>query len=305
MMRAILPILQIDTEFQKLIPPLTNEEFAQLENNILNEGCRDPICMWRGFIIDGHNRYKICHKHGIEFKIVELHLTSREDVMSWICTNQLGRRNISEETRRYLIGKKYEAEKAVGIMNSLGTNQHTIESDIERKPHTSKTARRIGREFHVSHSTVNKYAKYSRAIDKLNEDMPEVAEGIKDGKIKISQDNLLQLVKKPKEEITQIVDNIYKRQQDPRNPNKSENVHIFTSDLPQKTTGTVKDMPKFDPDSYVSSLSLTIPSWVSSIKRAYDNSDMEHVSISAKKVLVTELENLIGISKYIKNKLEE
>lgn len=111
MMRAILPILQIDTEFQKLIPPLTNEEFAQLENNILNEGCRDPICMWRGFIIDGHNRYKICHKHGIEFKIVELHLTSREDVMSWICTNQLGRRNISEETRRYLIGKNMKPRK--------------------------------------------------------------------------------------------------------------------------------------------------------------------------------------------------
>lgn len=304
-MRAILPILQIDTEFQKLIPPLTNEEFTQLENNILQEGCRDPICIWRGLIIDGHNRYKICHKHGIEFKVVDIHLNSREDVMSWICTNQLGRRNISEETRRYLIGKKYEAEKAVGIMNSIGTNQHTIDSGIEKKPHTSKTARRIGLEYHVSHSTVNKYAKYSRAIDKLNENMPDVAKGIKDGKIKISQDNLLQLVKKPKEEITQIVDTIYKRQQDPRNPNRSENVHIFTSDLPNKQTGTVKDMPKFDPDSYVSSLSLTIPSWISSIKRTYDNSDLAHVSARARKILVTELENLIEISKYIKNKLEE
>ena len=135
--------------------------------------------------------------------------------------------------------------------------------------------------------------------------MPEIAKGIKDGKIKISQDNLLQLVKKPKEEISQIVDNIYKRQQDPRNPNKTENVHILTSDLPKRTTGTVKDMPKFDPDSYVSSLSLTIPSWVSSIKRAYDNSDMDHVSIKAKKTLVNELENLIEISKHIKNRLEE
>lgn len=35
--------LKIDPEFQSLIPPLTPEEFRQLETNIIEDGCRDPL----------------------------------------------------------------------------------------------------------------------------------------------------------------------------------------------------------------------------------------------------------------------
>lgn len=303
-MRIILPFLQIDPEFQKLIPPLTHEKYAQLEKSLIEEGCRDPIYVWQGFIVDGHNRYKICHEYKIEFRIVCLSLSSREDVISWICTNQLGKRNLSEETRRYLIGKKYEAEKAVGVMNAEGINQHTVDEN-DRKPHTSKTAIKLGHEFHLAHSTVNKYATYSKALDKLNIDMPDVVRKIKEGKIKISQDNLIALAKKPKSEIIRILDKSYSRQSSLNAPEKSDSLHIFTCDICGNQSGTVKDMPKFDPDSYVSCLSLTIPSWVSSIKRTADNSDLRNVSSKAKAKLIKELISLISMSIAVKNKLEE
>ena len=38
-----LPILKIDPEFKDLIRPLRRKEYLLLEENILNEGCRDPI----------------------------------------------------------------------------------------------------------------------------------------------------------------------------------------------------------------------------------------------------------------------
>src|SRR5690606_40306141 len=57
--------LRIDPEFRSLIPPLTDDEYAQLEKNIVAEGCRDPLIVWNGVVVDGHNRYDICVRHGI------------------------------------------------------------------------------------------------------------------------------------------------------------------------------------------------------------------------------------------------
>ena len=58
--------LKIDPEFQSLIPPLSPDEFRQLEENILKDGCRDPLVYWNNTIIDGHNRFKICTQYGIK-----------------------------------------------------------------------------------------------------------------------------------------------------------------------------------------------------------------------------------------------
>ena len=64
-MKKDLYTLNTDNEFQQLIRPLTSEERKQLEANIVADGCRDPITVWNGIIIDGHNRYEICHNHNI------------------------------------------------------------------------------------------------------------------------------------------------------------------------------------------------------------------------------------------------
>ena len=59
--------LKIDEEFRHLIRPLRHREFLQLEQNIINDGCRDPIVVWHDTIVDGHNRYEICMRHSIPF----------------------------------------------------------------------------------------------------------------------------------------------------------------------------------------------------------------------------------------------
>ena len=64
--------LKISMEFKNLIRPLQKKEFLQLEANLLSDGCRDPIVTWKGFIVDGHNRYEICTEHQIPFEVLEM-----------------------------------------------------------------------------------------------------------------------------------------------------------------------------------------------------------------------------------------
>ena len=108
-----LNALKVDPEFQGKIPPLTFEELNQLEANILRDGrIINPIIVWEGLIVDGHNRFIIAKKHPeIPYTVHETEFANRYEAIIWICKNQLGRRNLTPEQKKYLIGKQYEAEK--------------------------------------------------------------------------------------------------------------------------------------------------------------------------------------------------
>lgn len=94
--------LKTDDEFKNLIPPLSPDEYRQLEENIISDGCRDALVVWKGTVIDGHNRYEICQKHSIPFQTREKHFDSRDDAIQWIILNQFGRRNLSAGERSIL-----------------------------------------------------------------------------------------------------------------------------------------------------------------------------------------------------------
>ena len=97
-----MPEIKVDKEFQSLIPPLSQEEYTQLEANIVSDGCRDALVIWNGVLIDGHNRHKICTEHNIPFQTIEKQFDSRNDAIQWIILNQFGRRNLSPGTRSIL-----------------------------------------------------------------------------------------------------------------------------------------------------------------------------------------------------------
>lgn len=301
------PELKIDKIFQTLIPPLSSEEYKQLEKNLLSEGCRDPICIWNGRIIDGHNRYTICLQHNIPFKTKQINLRNRHEVIAWICTTQIGRRNISEETRRYLIGKRYETEKIIGSHNRTGNNQYTKAKEDRTKllfePNTlgkeNNTARRLGEEYHLSHATIAKYGAYSRAIDDLATKNDEIIPKILSGQTKVSQDNLIELAKLPAKELRRLSKQLIQNDRDfvgYAATRKKLNGKTGALDLQTLPEITVKDMPAFDPDAEISSLSLTIPSWISSIERTQAVSDLNLVSEKAKNKLATMLNNLTAAS---------
>lgn len=91
-----MPEIVIDQEFKALIPPLSAEELAQLEANIVADGCRDPLVVWGTTLIDGHNRYDICTRHSITFQTVQMEFESKAHARIWIRRTQAGRRNLPD-----------------------------------------------------------------------------------------------------------------------------------------------------------------------------------------------------------------
>lgn len=151
--------VQIDDEFRALIPRPSNEELQQLEENLKREGCRDPLVVWRGLLIDGHNRYDICNRNRIPFKLLE-HKDScdRDDVKTWIITNQLGRRNLSPFVRAELalkleplIATKAKTNQAERKGSQAGASS---QNSVKLKP--VDTQKQVAKAAGVSHDTIHK-----------------------------------------------------------------------------------------------------------------------------------------------------
>jgi N6-adenosine-specific RNA methylase IME4 len=104
--------LVIDPELRDWIIPLTNEEISNLEKSILEDGCRDPLVVWNGIVVDGHNRYDICKRHNIPFKTVEKSFSDKDEAKLWMVRNQIARRNLEAIQRIMLVAKGEELIRA-------------------------------------------------------------------------------------------------------------------------------------------------------------------------------------------------
>jgi len=99
----------VNEELKAYIDPLTAEEEESLERSILEEGCRDALVLWGDVLVDGHNRYRICQKHGVPFRTVQnARFKSMEDVHLWMIEQHLGRRSLSDFQRGVLALRKRE-----------------------------------------------------------------------------------------------------------------------------------------------------------------------------------------------------
>ena len=200
----MLQHLTIDPEFQGTIPPLQEEELKQLEENILTDGVViNPLIVWDGVIVDGHNRYRILQKHPeIQFTTYEKKFTDRYAAIAWICKNQLGRRNLTPQQFKYLIGLQYEAEKCSSNYNG---NRFTSldKSRCVQNEHTYKperTAERIARENNLSGSYVRRAAHFAKGVDAADETEPGIKQEILTGNIKPTEKAVAAIAKAPPEE---------------------------------------------------------------------------------------------------------
>ena len=154
--------IKIDKEFESLIPPLSDEEFAQLEENCVKEGIRDSLILWYpegeddGILIDGHNRFKISAKHsGMPFNIKRMQFKDRDEVKAWIIQNQFGRRNLSKYDRSILALKLKPiiAEKAKENERKGGGSGN---SGRQKSDNPTITSKELAKLAGVSHDTIHR-----------------------------------------------------------------------------------------------------------------------------------------------------
>ena len=213
--------LAIDPEFASKIPPLREEELKQLEENILADGVViNPLIIWDGVIVDGHNRYRILQKHPeIQFTTYEKAFSDRYEAIAWICKNQLGRRNLTPQQFKYLIGQQYEAEKCTSNYNG---NRFTSEdkSRCVQNEHTYKperTAERIARENNLSDSYVRRAEHFAKGVDAAEEAMPGIKQEILTGSIKPTEKAVAAIAKAPPEERPALVQQL-RQTKEPEKP---------------------------------------------------------------------------------------
>jgi DNA modification methylase len=145
--------LSINPELKALIPPLTSEEFAQLEANVCQEGIREPIITWQGTIVDGHNRYELAQMYDLPFKVKEMQFSTMEDCKEWMIRNQFGRRNLSNY-QRSVLALELESVFRAKAKENQGTRTDILPKSAESKP--IDTRQELAKIANVGHDTIAK-----------------------------------------------------------------------------------------------------------------------------------------------------
>ena len=210
--------LTIDPEFASIIPPLREEEQKQLEENILADGVViNPLIVWNGVIVDGHNRYRILQQHPeLQFTTYEKAFSDRYEAIAWICKNQLGRRNLTLQQFKYLMGHQYKAEKTAygGDRKNNAPKSSYQNGNLILK---EKTCERIAAENGVARNTVIRAEQFANGVDAAEEAVPGIKQEILTGSIKPTEKAVAAIAKAPPEERPALVQQL-RQTKEPERP---------------------------------------------------------------------------------------
>lgn len=321
MNNAPIPSYSVNEDFKILIQPKSNDYFDKLEETIFDNGCHAPIEIWENYIVDGHKRYDICKEWEISFQIKRLDLQDENEVISYLCGQQLKRDDLTNEYRRYLFGRQFRANIDTASAKYMKENPEQELSAHRQAPQKYvkkyKIADKIGKRYGLHCSTIIKYGVYSYALDHIRTIEPDVVNKILIGKLRISHENIVELAKLPREDIQnlkQLLDEsqieyiVYSQLR-----HNFQGKRLLTGNPCKKTVrqrknngkAKIKQMPAADPNVELSILQLTIPSWSEIINRGIKLTDFPATSKPIRQKLMVELAELSqNIGKLI-IKLEE
>jgi N6-adenosine-specific RNA methylase IME4/ParB-like chromosome segregation protein Spo0J len=177
-------MIKINEDFKRLIPALTQEEYKQLEDNILKEGIREKIITWNGYIIDGHNRYEIATRWNLDYQTESKYFESENEAKIWMILNQLGRRNLMDFVKGELYSIIEELLKEKGKNKQLQTlkkGEETPVLSIIDKTGTHNTRKEVAEKLGWS---TGKKAQFDVVVKKAPE---EVKEKLRTGEVSINQ----------------------------------------------------------------------------------------------------------------------
>lgn len=210
--------LKISPVFSSLIPPLTPEEYATLEESCISQGIRDNICTWNGTIIDGHNRYEIAQRHNLHFEALEKDFDSDADVKIWMIDNQKGRRNLTDFVKYELaqvkadiirergrqakidsgklFGEGHPKEEVLSIVDK--TSQHNTQKEIAKELgwSTGKVAMADIVNKEAAEETKDKLRKAEISINAVYKDIKRKKQVEKQKKVKIDREQTNKIDKK-------------------------------------------------------------------------------------------------------------
>ncbi|RQO35777.1 hypothetical protein DBR37_05245 [Herminiimonas sp. KBW02] len=174
--------ITVNEDLKAYIDPLTSDEYAALERSLLAEGCRDALVLWGDLLIDGHNRYGICQKHGIPFNTRQNEtFKSMADVHLWMIDNHLGRRSVSDFQRGILALRKKEI-----LSTRVAQVKESTPAEADAEASTASIAEPtlkrdvIAKEARISSVTLGQIEKIQKTAT------PELVHAVKTGVVSIN-----------------------------------------------------------------------------------------------------------------------
>jgi len=199
------PEIIIDEEFMRLLPPLDKHEFCSLEDDILIYGCMNPLVLWNGILIDGHNRYNIIQKHDLPFNTVSLEFDSRDEVMAWMIKHQIDRRNLTPMQLTYFRGLHYNLEKKIHGGAERFPQNHPRGQNV---PLEGSTANRLSEQYRVTPRTIKRDGQIADVIIAIGKESIDAKTDILSGKTPISRKQLREMISGSKDDIAKTASEI-------------------------------------------------------------------------------------------------
>ena len=286
-------VWQIDPEFKRLSVPLSPEEERRLENSLVREGCKKPIAVWHGCILDGHKRYEICSYEEMEYETVEMDFATKDEALLWACKERLATAKHNSAAFRYLLGKRYVLERMMYKQNP----EKVHITYVKKLDRVGAVCGTLAEETSMNPGTVRKYGTLALQLDRIAEKDMAMFEAILADKIPLTYEKV---VKYSEMEPVKLIstrrrllhDDIKMRQRRPRKKAAEGEKKEEKAERAVPLEMGIKEMPAFDPDMEFRGLALTIPTWMNAIARTRAKTDIESVSEATKAQLAVILRRL-------------
>jgi hypothetical protein len=174
----------VDPEIRDLIPPIQQEERDLLRESLAEEGCVDLVTVWRGILLDGHNRVELCRELRIPFQVRSIELPSRDAARMWVLRHQLGRRNLKPLVAKELLGRLYNARKLESRKNlTPGSSSSIRQSGGSR----TRTAHEVAAETGATARSVERAGKFAQDLQTIEATAgPEARRAILSGDVRLN-----------------------------------------------------------------------------------------------------------------------
>lgn len=286
-------VWQIDPEFKRLSVPLSPEEERRLENSLIREGCKEPIAVWHGCILDGHKRYEICSYEEMEYETVEMDFATKDEALLWVCKKHLAAVKPNSTVFRYLLGKRYVFEREMYKKNPEKIHINYV----KKADRVGAVCGTLAEETNMNPGTVQKYGILALQLDQIAEKDMALFDAILAEKISITYGKVM---KYSEMETTKMInmrrrllhDDIKMRRRKPRKKAVESESKEEKKEQTAPLEMGIKEMPTFDPDMEFRGLALTIPTWMNAIARTRAKTDIELVSEPTKAQLAVILRRL-------------
>lgn len=282
--------IKILPAFKRLEMPLDKEELDILEEEIVQRGIGQTFFVWHGYLLMNFDAYRICKEHNIDFKVKTKRYPSLNVAISEMCKTQLKLLSDNEMMKKFLIGTRFHVEKELAKQQPLEYDGQYCYDDS-----AMKTRERLASEYEVCQHTIYKYGTHAETLTAIANISEELFLKIMQRETKVSIETLQAILKLSPSPRNQAIEKLLKGSNSVAEPPKP--THNYTSSSGDRIMGlqSVKETPKYDPNSELKSLIYTVPTWMSSIARVQKVANMVEASPETKQTLRVQLVSMIGV----------